>query len=76
MTLSIYLVSKCEMAGSKIECMICTVIGGGAFTGIGAYALWSSRPRAVGGPFGKGAVGLMGCGESLKYLDTCLTKLM
>jgi hypothetical protein len=48
-----------------IECVACTVVGGGAFTGIGAYALWSSRPKAIGNRLGKGVIGLMGGGKPM-----------
>jgi hypothetical protein len=62
---------------NKTDCLSCRIIGGGAFVYIGSYALWSSRPKAVGSPFGKKVVGAMGAGRlSLCYLlEDIMTEL-
>lgn len=52
------------------DCLSCRVIGGSAFVGVGSYAIWSSRPKAVGSPIGKRLVGLMGLGTF--YSNACL----
>jgi hypothetical protein len=49
---------------SEPECLQCRLIGGSALTATGAYAIWSSRPKAIGSPVGKRLVGLVGGGVS------------
>lgn len=55
------------------ECLQCRLVGGGALVGTGTYALYSSRPKALGSPVGKRFVGLMGGGMSID--DACLSVL-
>ncbi|KAG8772506.1 hypothetical protein FRC16_005658 [Serendipita sp. 398] len=52
------------------ECITCRVTGGAALTGTGIYAVWSSRPKALGSPMGKRLIGLMG-GGTVSHLLAC-----
>lgn len=47
---------------TKQDCFTCRLIGSGALTATGFYALYSARTKAPGSRFGKGVVGLIGLG--------------
>ncbi|KAJ7683558.1 hypothetical protein B0H17DRAFT_1205065 [Mycena rosella] len=48
------------MSEARTECFACRVTGTATFTGLGIYALWSSRAAAPGSPMSKKIVAGLG----------------